>query len=396
MKDGLHIVALGQHGDGRTADGSFIPRVLPGEVVTPEGRVITPSADRVKPPCKHYKTCGGCQLQHASDALVADWKLQVVRDALAYVGLTPELREIETSPPRSRRRASFSARRTKSGAMAGFHMRGSDAVVDVMDCPVLAPGLQDGLAVARALAVCGASRKAELSAQMTLGLDGLDVAVTGGKPLDAALLVALPQAMQDFAVARLTWDGEPVFQTTTPRVALAGVTVTPPPNAFLQATAHGEAALQRAVAEAIGDATHIADLFCGCGTFALALAPGRRVQAAEADATMLTSLRGAADKAGFDIQTLRRNLFSEPLIPDELAGLEAVILDPPRAGAAAQVRELAQSDVPRIAYVSCDPTSFARDAKILTDGGYDLLWVQVVDQFRWSPHIELAAAFIRA
>lgn len=395
MSETHRIVALGQHGDGRAEDGIFIPRVLPGEVATADGRVITPSPDRVKPPCKHYKTCGGCQLQHASDPLVADWKQQVVRDALAYAGLAPEMRPIKTSPPRSRRRATFSARRTKSGAMAGFHMRGSDAVVDVADCPVLAPGLQDGLEVARALAICGASRKAELSVQMTLGLDGLDVAVTGGKPIDDPLRVALPQAMQGFAVARLTWEDELVFQNTTPRVDIAGVTLTPPPDAFLQATAHGEATLQRAVLEVVGEAKSVADLFCGCGTFALALAPGRRIQAAEADPSMLSSLRSAADKAGFDIHILRRNLFAEPLLADELNGLDAVVIDPPRAGAATQVQELAQSDVLRLAYVSCDPASFARDAKTLTKGGYTLNWVQVVDQFRWSPHIELAAAFIR-
>ena len=401
----LEVTALGRQGDGIAEGPVFVPGGLPGEHVSgviEDGRltgvrILVPSSDRVKPPCRHFKTCGGCQMQHASDALVADWKLGLVTDALHRQGLSTELRGIETSPPGSRRRARFAARRTKSGAMAGFHARGSDTIVDVQDCALVAPPLARGLELARELAVAGASRKAELGVHCTVTADGLDVAVDGGKPLDRELEVELPQIATRHGVVRLTWDGELVAQSTPPRHRVGRADVILPPGAFLQATEHGESVLQACVLEATEGASSLADLFAGCGTFALRLAEHGPVTAVEGDQAMTIALQQAANRAGlpYPVQALTRDLFHEPLTVEALEKFDAVVLDPPRAGAAAQVEQLAGSEVPIIAYVSCDPASFARDAATLVRGGYNLDWVQVVDQFRWSAHTELAARFSR-
>ena len=399
------IRALGRQGDG-IADGPvFAPRTLPGETVsgTVEGdrlvdiRIVDPSADRVSPPCKHFKACGGCQMQHASDDLAEGWKREIVENALRAQGLDVPIRGVETSPPRSRRRAKFTARRTKSGAMAGFHARASDTVIDVQDCHLITPVLASGLELSRALAVVGASRKGEMAVHCTEVQDGLDVIVTGGKPLDRDLQAGLPPIAVKHGAVRLTWDGELVAQSTPPRQQLGEAQVVLSPGAFLQATKHGEQTLQSCVLEATEGASHVADLFAGCGTFALCLATRGPVAAVEGDKAMTRALQEAANHAGLThpIKATTRDLFDDPLTTAELNKFDAVVLDPPRAGAAAQVSELAASTVPTISYVSCDPATFARDAKNLTDGGYTLDWVQVVDQFRWSPHTELAARFSR-
>ena len=400
------IRALGRQGDG-IADGPlFVPRALSGEKVTgkldgdrlTDIRIVQPSPDRVAPPCRHFKACGGCQMQHASDNLVAEWKLGIVRDALKKQSLTTEIRGVETSPPRSRRRVGLAARRTKTGAIAGFHARASDTVVDVVDCPLIAPELAAAPEFARSLALIGVSRKGTLDVHCTVTLDGLDVVVEGGKPLDRQLRVDLPQLGVRFGVARLTWDGELVAQSAPPRHRIGRAFVELPPGAFLQATEHGERTLQECVLQATEGAVRVADLFSGCGTFALRLAERGPVSAVEAETAMVEALQQAANhgELPYPVRAITRDLFRDALSADELAGFDAVVLDPPRAGAAAQVAELARSDVPVIAYVSCDPSSFARDAAVLVQGGYRLDWVQVVDQFRWSPHTELAARLSRS
>ncbi|MBK0326059.1 class I SAM-dependent RNA methyltransferase [Rhodobacteraceae bacterium F11138] len=401
-----HIIRrLGHMGDG-IADGPlYAPRTLPGESVSgviqgtqlTDLRIETPSSDRVAAPCRHYRSCGGCQLQHASDEFVARFKQEVVSSALSAQGLSACMPPIVTSLPRSRRRATVSTRRTKKGALVGFHARASDVIVQIPDCHLLAPELLDGLPVAEALAVLGASRKGELSVTLTTSLAGLDVAVSGGKPLDGPLRAALAQEAGDRRLARLTWDGETIALREPPLQAMGGASVVPPPAAFLQATPDGEAALLAVVRDITQGAAWIADLFSGCGTFALPLAQGARVHAVEGDADMIAALdRGWRHARGLkQVTTETRDLFRRPLMPDELSRFDAVVLDPPRAGAEAQVAQLAQSGVPRIAYVSCNPVSFARDAARLVAAGYVLGPVQVVDQFRWSSHIELAASFVR-
>jgi len=396
-----HVIErLGHRGEG-VASGVFIARALPGEVVEgvvesgriAQPRIVTPSADRVAAPCRHYKACGGCALQHASDDFVAQWKHAVVVQALAAQGLTAEFRPLHTSPARSRRRATLAGRRLKSGALVGFHARASDTLTTVPDCQLLHPTLLAALPALEEVTLAGASRKGELALTVTALEGGIDLSVRGGKPLDTTLRIALPQIAARHALARLTWDGETVYQTQPPRLSFGRATVSPPPGAFLQATADGEATLVAAVLDAVSDARRVADLFAGCGTFALPLAGRAEVHAVEGEAAMLAALdAGWRASAGLKRITIEaRDLFRRPLLPDELAQFDALVIDPPRAGAEAQFHEIARAQVPVIAAVSCNPVTFARDAKLLVDAGYRLDWVQLVDQFRWSPHVELAA-----
>lgn len=402
------IERLGHLGDGiaQGPEGNiFVPGMLPGEEVegTLQGdhladfRIVTPSVNRVKAPCVHAKTCGGCMMQHASDAFVADWKPGIVKGALAGQGLEAVFRPILTSPPRSRRRATIAARRTKSGALMGFHARASDMVVDVPNCQLLHPDLIAAFPGLEALVKLGGSRTAEVSLTVTRSLSGADVMVTGGKELDSALQLELARVTEAHGFARLTWNGETVALRTAPMQRFGRALVSPPPGAFLQATAEGEAALLQSVALAIGSAKKITDLFAGVGTFALPLAERAEVHAVEGEAAMTTALqKGANNAEGLRRVTVEtRDLFRRPLEPDEFKGVDAVVIDPPRAGAEAQMAVLAKSAVPVIASVSCNPITFARDAKTLIAGGYHLDWVQVVDQFRWSSHVELVARFSR-
>ncbi|QXT39952.1 class I SAM-dependent RNA methyltransferase [Gymnodinialimonas ceratoperidinii] len=403
------IKRLGHHGDGIAEDASgapvFVPLTLPGERVSGEiegdrlaaPAILTPSTERVKAPCPHYKACGGCSLMHAADGFVAGWKEEVIAKALQAHDLPAPLRPIVTSPPRSRRRATLAGTRTKKGALVGFHARKSGTIVPIRDCLLLEPALLEVLPALEEIVKVGASRSATLGLSVTLTETGVDLHVTGAKPLDGPLRASLPQVAGG-RFSRLTWGDEPVFTETPPRLTLGTARVIPPPGAFLQATAAGEAALQAAVSEAVGEARHIADLFCGIGTFALPLAQSASVHAVEAAPDLLDALDHATRHAtGLKpITWEKRDLFRRPMLPDELAKFDAVVIDPPRAGAEAQTAELAKAGVPVIAAVSCNPVTFARDAAMLVAAGYTLDWVQPVDQFLWSPHVELAARFSRA
>ena len=395
------------HGIARDQDSGpiYVPGTLPGEVVegTQEGdrlldpKIVTPSTDRVKPPCRHARTCGGCQLQHASDAFVAQWKQQVVETALAGQGLTAEFLPLVTSPPSSRRRATLSARRTKSGVLIGFHARASDTIAEIPDCQLLHPGILAAFPGLQALVMAGGSRTTELSLQVTLTRGGPDVVVTGGKTLDSALRMDLARLVETHAFSRLTWDGETVALRDRPALTMGQATIVPPPGAFLQATQEGEAALLNAVKHALGPQKRVVDLFSGVGTFTLPLAQEMEVHAVEGDAAMTKALDLAARNTPnlHRISTETRDLFRRPLEPDELLTFTGAIIDPPRAGAEAQTATLAQSKIPVIAAVSCNPVTFARDAKVLVASGYRLTSVRVIDQFRWSTHIELVARFQR-
>jgi 23S rRNA (uracil1939-C5)-methyltransferase len=409
----LTIDRLGHHGDGiamaEDAAGKMVPiyapGCLPGEEV--EGdlvkdtltnlRIITPSPKRVKPPCAHARSCGGCLMQHVSDDFVAEWKQGIVVGALAAQGLSAKFRPIATSPARSRRRATLSARKTKGGVQMGFHARASDTLVAVPNCQLLHPDLIAAFPALEMLVKLGGSRTVEVQLTVTRSLAGADVAVTGGKPLDAALQMEMARLCEAHKIARLTWNGETVALRAAPVQRFGRALVAPPPGAFLQATAEGETALLQAVALAIGSARKVVDLFAGSGTFSIPLAERAEVHAVEGEATMIAALeKGARMAEGLKWLTAEtRDLFRRPLEPDEFKGVEAVVIDPPRAGAEAQVAVLAKTAVPVIAYVSCNPATFARDARVLVEAGYQLDWVQVVDQFRWSSHVELAARFSR-
>jgi 23S rRNA (uracil1939-C5)-methyltransferase len=321
----------------------------------------------------------------------------VVRTALAAQGLETEVAGIATSPARSRRRAVLHGRRTKGGAIVGFHGRASGTLVAVPDCRVLSPAIMAAFPALEALTALAASRTSEVDLAVTDTDSGLDIAVTGAQPLTRETLPAAVALAEAHDLARLVWNGEVVAERRPPVLRMGAARVPLPPGAFLQATTDGEAALLAAVTDAVGEARRIVDLFAGCGTFALPLSARAEVHAVEGEAALLAALDRGWRSAGGGrrVTTEARDLFRNPLRPDELDRFDAAVIDPPRAGAAAQTGALAASGISRIAAVSCNPVTFARDAKTLVAAGFRLERVQVVDQFRWSPHVELAATFRR-
>ena len=400
------IERLGRKGDGvAISDGlrALAPLVLPGEVIEGEPvegritdvRIVTPSEQRVRPACGHFRACGGCSLMHGTDDFLRSWKIGVVEQALRAQGLAAPVAGLHVSPPRSRRRAVLSGRRTRKGALVGFHARASDVIVDIADCHILRPAIQAALPLLRELTIAGTSRAAELSLCVTETPAGLDVAATGGKPMDAALFQVLAGLADQGDLARLTWDGQSITRRPA-ALPMGRAQVVPPPGGFLQATAEGEAALVAAIRDMTRGAARVLDLFAGCGTFSLPLAENAEVHAVEGLAAPLQALYAAARRTPglHRITTETRDLSRRPLLPDELV-YNAIVIDPPRAGAEAQAREIARSGVDRLAWVSCDPVTFARDARILADGGYQIARLFVVDQFRWSAHVETVAEIRR-
>lgn len=398
----LTIESLTHLGMGRASDGrSLLPRVLPSEEVdvAQDGtvRIVTPSTDRVAPPCRHFKSCGGCAMQHAHDQFVAKWKLAIVSKALQAQGLDDRIRNIVTSSEQSRRRAKFSGRRTKKGAMVGFHAKGSDTLVAVPDCKLITPVLAACLPALEELTIMSCSRKGEVDLTVTEAPLGPDVLVETDKELTPQLRLELAGFAQKQSLTRLVWNDEIIVTINPPTQDFGGIQVVPPPGAFLQATKEGELALLAAVNEITQPALRIVDLFAGCGTFTLPLAKRAEVHAVEGEADMIEALdrgwRGGHELRRVTTET--RDLFRRPLEPDELRHFDAAVIDPPRAGAEAQIDALARSELRTLAMVSCNPVTFARDAKTLVDAGFDIGWTQVVDQFRWSPHVEVVASFTR-
>lgn len=400
MTEGLLVTALGHQGEGRLEDGRFVPRVLPGERVeiaaNGAARVLAPSAERVSAPCRHYKACGGCSLQHANDPFVAEWKQEVVASALRGRHIEAEIEGIRTSPPQSRRRAKFSATRTKKGAIVGLHGRASGTIHAVPDCRLMTPKILAALSSLELLTARIASRREEIGITLTDTDAGLDVAVEAGSE-GRTHFEAISEIARQADFSRISVNGEVIAQRRPPIVLFDGIAVTPPSGAFLQATEDGEAALREVVHRNVDGARRIIDLFSGCGTFSLPLARYAQVHAVESETEMLDALEaGWRRSEGLKQVTVeRRDLFRRPVRVDELEKYHAVVIDPPRAGAEAQVAELAQSRVPRIAMVSCNPVTFARDAETLIKGGYQIGPIRVVDQFRWSSHVEIAAGFTR-
>lgn len=403
----VEIARLGRHGDGADAAGTvFAPFTLPGERIRgrlAQGRIeapeiLVPSPHRVAPPCPAFGHCGGCALMHGQDAFLADWKRARLATALASHGIETEILPTAVSPPASRRRATLSARRTRTGLVLGFHARRGAEIIPLDACRVLAPEIVAARAALAEVAALGASRKGEPKLAVTLTETGLDVTLEGTKPLDGPTRLAAAALAASAGLARLSWGGEPVAAPRTPVLTMGLARLTPPPGGFLQATREGEAALLAFVRQALGPARRVADLFAGAGTFALPLAETAEVHAVESDAPHLAALEAAWRGAGGRLKRItleRRDLFRRPLRPEELKRIDAAVFDPPRAGAAAQSEQLAKAPLARLAAVSCNPETFARDARTLIDGGWRLDRALPVDQFRWSPHVELAAAFSR-
>jgi 23S rRNA (uracil1939-C5)-methyltransferase len=413
----LDILEMGARGDGiAEQDGEryFVPFSLPGEVVEAEPidkrgegvatellEVLSPSRHRETPPCAHFGVCGGCSLQHWRHDAYSAWKSGLIGRALKQRGVTaPAFEPPLLGAPGERRRVDFVLRRQGKRVLAGFHERGSARVVDVGVCVIARPTLTALLEPLRAALAEVLPDGAAVDAVANETDGGIDVLLRPHKRLTPSIdqrqkLVGLAESAN---LARLSWgdrnNPEPIVTRRTPLLVLGEATVEPPPGAFLQATKRGELAMREAVNVWLGDAGKVADLFAGVGS--LSLGRKGRWSLFESDKPSVAAVDAAARKIGGNrVVAERRDLFRNPLQPMELDKFDAVILDPPRAGAAAQVAEIGRSKVRRVVYASCDPGSFARDARVLQDAGYRLDKLKVIDQFLWSAHVESIALFVR-
>jgi 23S rRNA (uracil1939-C5)-methyltransferase len=413
------IAAIGGRGDGvARLDGRpiYVAGGLPGDRLRircskPRGEgwvgeiveTLAAAPGRIPAPCPHYGACGGCALQHVADGLYAGWKREQVRVALARRGFAdPPLGPLLRIPAGTRRRAGFAAERAGRAVRLGFHARESRRVVDAVACLLLTPALAAFLPPLRAALHALMADGDRLDATATETSGGIDLLLQGLRPPSLAAREALARLAAAADLARIAWrtartPPEPVAVRRPAQVMFGDVPVDLPPGAFLQPSAAGEAALVATVTQALVGCRRVADLYAGCGTFSFPLARGARVHAVEGDAEAIGALGAAARRAGLDgrVTTAQRDLAVDPLTEQELSRFDAIVFDPPRAGAKAQCERLARSNVPAVVAVSCDPATFARDARILVDGGYRLLEVTPIDQFIWSPHVELTAVFRR-
>jgi 23S rRNA (uracil1939-C5)-methyltransferase len=415
------IAEIGGRGDGiAMAEGArlFVPLTVPGdrarvrvaeslEAGTGKGEgvraelleILEPGAGRGDPVCRHFGRCGGCTLQHLSEAAYRAWNVALVQGCLARVGLADtSLESLACTPPGARRRARFAALKRGKRVWFGFNERQSHRLADLEECPILTPRLLAMIEPLRALLGRLLPDGGDCDVVTTDLEGGIDLLLVGPRRLDRAAREALV-GFEPESVARIAWQAdnrsgaEPVANRRPAVVRFAGVPIVPPPGAFLQASAQGEAALVAAVRDAVGSAGRVADLFAGLGTFSIPLSQQAAVHAVEGDAGAVAALSKAVQ--GLRLTVERRDLFEQPLTAKELGRFDAVVFDPPRAGAAAQAEALAVSKVRRVVGVSCNPATFARDARTLVDGGYRLLKVYPVDQFLWSAHVELVGVFER-
>jgi 23S rRNA (uracil1939-C5)-methyltransferase len=407
----LVIGEIGHRGDGVAvgAEGPiYVPYTLPGETVEvapwaghPDRRhlvrVDVASPERIAPICPHFGTCGGCALQHWDGERYRAWKRDLVVTALRQAGLDVAIDALIDAHGDGRRRAVFHARLGgKDVLQVGFAALSTHHIVPIDHCPILAPGLAGAIEAAWAIAETLGAKAKPLDIQATATDGGLDVDVRGSGPLGPTQSGALARLADARRLARLTRHGELIALRAAPTVTMGRATVTLPPGAFLQATAAGEAALARLVAAHVGEARTVVDLFAGVGPFALRLAERAKVIAADNDEAAVAAVHAAAKAPGLKpVTAVRRDLFRRPFVAQELARVDAVVFDPPRQGAETQARALAASKVPTIVAVSCNAATFARDAKILVDGGYRIASVTPVDQFRYSAHVEIVAHLVR-
>ena len=408
----LNIEEMGARGDAVAAGAEgpiYVAYALPGERI--EARVagdrgeistlIAPSPERQDPPCAHFGVCGGCQFQHWRTEPTLAWKREQVVKAFARRGLDAPVDPIVDATAGGRRRAAFHAVRTPRGVRFGFMARGSAMLTPISQCPVLAPALEAALPALAELGAAFAPARGEITMPTLLTETGLDVSLKGaGRATDLAptQLEHAAALLERLDFARVSFGDEPFLTGRTPVVTMGRARVTPPPGAFLQATAAGEEALARLALAAIGDARRTADLFCGIGTFALRLAETSEVLAVEGDAAMLAALARAADATGGALKTIstqRRDLLRTPISALELKHCDAIVFDPPRSGARQQAEQIAKSKATRVAAVACDPATLARDVRVLVDGGFSIKRITPVDQFRWSPHVEIVVALER-
>lgn len=409
----LVIDHVGHHGDGvalAPAQNIYVPYALGGETVEVETvpgrhpdrrrltRVEIASAERIEPFCPHFGVCGGCAIQHWEAGAYRAWKRELVVSALAQAGIDCKVAPLVDAHGAGRRRMTLHARMgTHEVLKVGFASAGSHDIVPIDRCPILDPQLGGAIEAAWAVAEPLIGMGKPLDIQVTATNSGLDIDVRGSGALSTALVTTLSRIAQQQRLARLTRHGELVLLRSSPDISIGAAQVTLPPGSFLQATVAGEETLAALVSDHCKRAKHIADLFCGVGPFALRLATKSRVAAFDSDAGAVTALQKAATLTpGLKpVRAEPRDLFRRPLMPQELRDYDTVVFDPPRQGAQAQVTQLAASKVATVVAVSCNVTTFARDAKILIDGGYRIDGVTPVDQFRHTPHVELVASFTR-
>jgi 23S rRNA (uracil1939-C5)-methyltransferase len=409
----LVIDHVGHRGDGVAfAEGQtiYVPYALSGETVEvapvpghhPDRRrlleIERASPERIAPFCPHFGVCGGCAIQHWDAGHYRAWKRNLVVETLAQAGIECEVGDIVDAHGAGRRRITLHARMgTHEVLKVGFAAANTHDIIPVDRCPILEPGLHGALDAGWAVAEPLISTGKPLDIQITATNNGLDVDVRGSGPLPPAMIARLSRVAEQHRLARLTRHGELVLMRMPPVIGIGVAQVTLPPGSFLQATAAGEEALAALVEARCKRSKHIADLFCGVGPFALRLAAKARVSAFDSDAGATAALQKAATSTpGLKpVRAEARDLFRRPLVPQELRDYDTVVFDPPRHGAQAQVTQLAASKVPTLVAVSCNVATFARDARILIDGGYSIESVTPVDQFRHTPHVELVARFRR-
>ncbi len=407
----ITIDRLGAQGDGiaNGKDGPvYVPFTLPGETVAiarvkSQGTVMSiasASADRQEPPCRHFGpdgingTCGGCTLQHMADVPYRAFKRQLVIDALKSKGLTPEVGEIVAAHPGERRRVVFAARKTEKDMLVGFNQAESHHIVAIEECPISSAGIISRLPAIKAVGAAVATNADVFRIAVLETLSGLDLAVEGVKKLsDQQRRKAVEVILGLRGIARVSLDGEILIEPAKPVVEFGGIKVSPPAGGFTQATKPAEEAMAKLVLAHVGKAKRIADLFAGAGTFSLQLARIGRVHAVEGDGKAIAALDHAArNTQGLKPVTVeKRDLFRRPLMTSELKVFDAVVFDPPRAGAEFQCKELARSIVKKVVAVSCNPLTLARDLAILVEGGYRITSVTPIDQFLWTSHVEVVA-----
>ena len=396
MSDGETILRVAARGEGVTESGRHAAFAAPGDLLRTDGLVVA-GPHHATPPCRHFPECGGCQLQHLDDESYGRFVVERIIGALAGQGLDAPLRPPHLSPPNSRRRATFHAERRGSAIILGFSEGSGPTLIDLAECHVVRAEIFEILKPLRGLLRELVKPKRRADVHVTLADQGLDILIKGVAADGLSFAEQLPDFATEHGIARFAiddgygpetrWEPEPVT------ITLGGVPVALPHAAFLQATEDGEAALIDCVRETVGDAATTADLFAGLGTFALNLKG--KIYAGEAGREPVLALKAAATLARRTIFADHRDLYRRPLNPAELDRFDALVLDPPRAGAREQVMNIAQSAANRVAYVSCNPSSFARDAKILCEAGFVIDWIQPVGQFLWSTHVELAAQLTR-
>ncbi|GAA3795521.1 class I SAM-dependent RNA methyltransferase [Qipengyuania pelagi] len=395
---GSPIIRIAAKGDGVAADGRHVAGGVPGDMLLPDGS-LEAGPNRVAPPCRHFARCGGCQLQQADEEALSRFVTDRVTSAAASQKIAVgELLETHLSPPHSRRRATLHGLKTAGKFVLGFREAGSHRIVDITECPVLREELFHIVGLLRAI-LTKISNKAPVDVALTLTDQGVDCTLTGIHLDGLGPTEALLDFAREHALARLSLDqgygGETLWEPEPVTVTVGGVAVAFPEQGFLQPTQDGEGILARDAREFLEGAQTIADLFAGLGTFAFHVANPAKVLAVEAARDAHLACKAAANALRLPVHAMHRDLFRNPLQPEEISRFDAVLLDPPRAGAREQVATIAASEITRVVYISCNPASWARDAKTLVEAGFRLEKLRPVGQFRWSTHVELTSLFVR-